>query len=58
MIGYKIEIIKGIFISRSRKDVMLKNVCADLGKDDWELCHVVYDWFMVKYTLIFKRRID
>lgn len=53
---YKISKIKGLFKSRKTKYVELQATCDEFGKDGWELVTVSYDWLLVTYTMIFKRK--
>ena len=54
---YKVKKIKGVFKFRSTKDAELQNLCEQMGSKGWELVSVNYDWFLVSYTLFFKRKL-
>lgn len=54
---YKVKKIKGVFKFRSTKDAELQSLCEQMGSKGWELVSVNYDWFLVSYTLFFKRKL-
>ena len=38
-----------------KKLTELEELCGNMGNEGWELVSVNYDWFMVSYTLFFKK---
>ncbi len=53
---YEIKTVGGVFKLRSTKIMELETLCGDMGSAGWELVAVNYDWLMVTYTLIFKKK--
>ena len=54
---YEVKTVGGVFKLRSTKFTELEELCGNMGVKGWELVSVNYDWFMVSYTLFFKKKV-